>query len=470
MSIADDLPTRLRQYYRSEADLYPADGQLPAVLARTQAIHPRPAWRGLHSGPGAGASVWWVLRQPRVAWATLAILTALLMVAAAIVGQPPDRPPDGSSRAILIRGYHELEVVVVRADGQERSLGLIPESVAGPRRNTVQALERRRLTEPFVVSPTGRLAVGRHVTRGLEWAFFVLGDSNPAPVKVLQDQRRSGPSGTWDADNHFIAGRETAAEWIDSSTGAIERRPAPHVSDWLSPQVRRGEIAPEGEFVWTDPYPAWIFPRVADAAAGDLTVYQSRGARFLTAAGAKLETCFSDLEHTCPDPELPNGAVTVSDPTGAVRVAYSDELRPARTVDAGFASDGRSVWVLLVRGVDGREAVLARITPEGVATIVAAVPLPAGMDLGTIRIGGMAPDDSVVVISAWSDKGDGAPGMVSIVVPTAGDGVPPTYHDGTLAGFMPAPAVDAIPATSFAPGPNADPLSPDSGPSLATEP
>src|SRR5687768_17338218 len=240
MRPADDLPTRLRQHYRSEADLYVADGQLGAVLARTRAIHPRPSWRGLQSGSGTGASLWWVLRQPRVAWATLAILTALLMVAAAIIGQRPDRPPDGSSQAIFVRGYEELEVVVVRVDGQERSLGLVPESVAGPRGQTIQQFKQPHVTEPFVVSPTGRLAVGRGVTSGLEWAFFTLGDSNAVPVKVLQDQRRSGPSGTWDTDGHFIAGREEAAEWIDSATGATERRLALAArATWRNP-ARRG--------------------------------------------------------------------------------------------------------------------------------------------------------------------------------------------------------------------------------------
>jgi hypothetical protein len=379
----------------------------------------------------------------------LGIMLALVIGTALLGGSIPDQlraivPPEPSEdpyQAVLARvddtpegAVEGIDVVAVRADGRERSIGRIDGS-------RLPTWARDFVNGP-VVSSDGWLAFRATGPSGHGWAFVDL-RAPDAPIRVVTIPWWGGfpsrASGAWGPDGRFAG---SASEYhdtydaIDRATGAVVEIPG------LPADVDGQPVAldPSRIRALTDggvAGDAWL---MADPQRpGLLALYQSTGPRRIIGDGTVLDVC--DVGPGCVVPDLHDGAVTIQGQNGTPIAVDVSRLLPDRVVDASYARDGASIWLILQRGAEAAYPVLGRLGADGSATTFGAYGpfgAPTGPAEDCCTIAGIAPDDSLIALDV-----PGLPGP--IIWPTEAEALLSPAHTGTFAGFLPASVADALP-------------------------
>lgn len=415
------------------------DGLYDAILGATAAAPQRWAWR-VQLQDRLSAPVF------RPAWVVLFVLAALLgiAVALAVAGLSPRLPFPTSYHAIFLRGGPDgpndaLEIVAVRAGGDERSLGSI----------TAQGLPPgSRFWLNGSVSPAGWLALNYENPNGSGLALVDLRDRRQ--MRLVPTAPGGWGDGSWGPDGRFAAATNAGVLVADPESASRETYAE-------TTRLSRGSAGPGGSswMVWTadgtglltdrsgDLTGGWAILPIGGGPARDglQPLYPPRDPPWLLQDGTQIQLCHYAAGIDCG--ELAYAAVVAEAPDGTIRAWYGDELAPGRAIDASFFADGRSVWLLMQQG-DGRELALARLERPGSARIVTATGRHVGNAPAFLRE--VASNESLVAVGFEYPEGQGP----TLLLPT--DGGAPTYHDGRFAGFLSAAVVDALPGGVFAAG------------------
>lgn len=400
----------------------------------------------------------------RLVLVLLGIMLTLVIGMALLGGSIPDllraivppEPSDDPYQAVLARvddtpegAVEGIDLVAVRADGRERSIGRIDGS-------RLPAWARDFVNGP-VVSSDGWLAFRATGPSDHGWAFVDL-RAPDGPIRLVDIPWWGGypsrASGAWGPDGRFAG---SASEYhdtydaIDRATGAVVEIPGLTADVDGRPVTldpRRISALADGGVM---PVEGTVWARTDARQPGLLALYQSTGPRRIIEDGTILDVC--DVGRGCVGPDLHDGAVTIRGPGGAPAALDASGLLPDRVVDASYARDGTSIWLLLQRGAEGAYPVLGRLDADGSATTFGDDgPFGASTDPAEAccTIAGIAPDDSLIALDV-----PGLPGPV--VWPTGAEEPVPTAHTGTFAGFLPASVADALPGGAWADPPSAMP-------------
>lgn len=369
-----------------------------------------------------------------------ALLAASMLGGTLLLGSAPDRadsgpvpltPGDGTA-AILLRlapePWGSVEVVALRSSGGEQVL---------------RTLTPADLTDGGWFSPLG--AVSEHGALAVQvgrnrFALLSLTDVD-RPFVTMPYQPVIG--GRWSPTDLFATVSTTAGFWMMQAVdldGAV-REFGPIGLPGGGPEIiwaadGSGLLTPteEGRSPSGIPYRRYAIARVdgAPTLPGVPELSFGSGRRYVAAGGRTLDVCVSD----CGQRLTPS--VWVSEPNddggfGGGEVAPDPPDAPGALVDASFAADDRSIWMLFDRTRSGaRDVVLARQLELGGLTIVATAPI----DPATTHIwfDGFAADDSRIGIGHWITGADDR--TVTIVDPATGRAL--TTRD-TVIGYVTDP-------------------------------
>jgi hypothetical protein len=421
-------------------DRYAARAERPMPPAMRELILAVPAQELARQRVERAARPRWARSRSTLLLAAMLVVAGTAAVLAGALRASPAPVDFGAYQAVLLRpvpGTSDLDVVLVRADGQERPLRRIDHTVVS---------DTAVLGGYGVVSPEGWLAVsvtdtGAAATPSLGSSYFFslldLRDADRPPRTVPYAPvigGRWGPGGLFATT---CPGRDPGSCGLDGwslqvvdATSGVRRLLGGLALPGGGPSLI---WAADGSGLLVDPDGRnWAIAPLDGSAPvpGVPALYPGPSHRWVAEGGAVLES---------------SGVATAAD--GTRTRWYDGELDPSTLLDASFSSDGRSVWLLLARTDGGRhEAVLAHAAAPGEAQLVAAAEVGAGWTLGGISA--MAPDDSIAGV--LYDAGPDVAVPVTLV-PTIG--FPATAHDGTLVGFVPSSLADTwTGADPFRPG------------------
>ena len=367
-------------------------------------------------------------RRPLMLLGVAAVL--LLPIAAFVVGQAPQQPKPG-----LVGGYEALvrrtsgavvDIVAVRGDGRERVITSVPGFQDDRRHPAMAVSDDGWLARPGVVG----------------WVFRDLHGGNPdigpiAPFLAAESGHGwvgDGRFATWnDAGEVTLLDPHAGSVAFGSVTGPLNNVVAMTANG--AALVTHGDWGPlivgYGQRYEAD----WHVRTIDGASVGEPLAGLDLGWRtgsWWREDGSRVQVCDMAIRQECPG--LPNGAVIVESPDGALTTWYRDELAPDDAIDAAFGGTG--MWLLLDRHVGGRQAVLARLDTPAAVRAVSSWGVDAS-DQSAGSIVGAAPDDSLVVVSSTSLlMVDGATGRTMPL-------------DGGFLGFMASAAADTWTGDAF---------------------
>jgi hypothetical protein len=368
--------------------------------------------------------------------ALLVIAGAMLILAAGAARKP--LPPVQGYESIFLRASSDLpsqgvDIVALRPDRLERLVKHL-----GPWTGPAD----QSFLPSGSLSQDGWVAVNEPTVVGTDtWALIDLADPGRDALMV---RAQAGVSGAWSPNGLFAslipdhrnccvaqvtdprAGVTTPLGGVALPGGGPEFMWAADGSGMLTQR--------DGQFA--------IQPAYAGPSIPDVPKLAPERSRWVAPGGATFDGCSSACGGDA------QRRIWVRDSNGSRVQWYSGELAPARAVDASFAADGRSIWLLLDR-TDGADhvAVLARLEAPGQARVVATADLGPGV--AALWFEGLAADDSSVAIRHWLGKiGDGTTdgqitdGPTTIIDTGTGTTI---AHGDRFIGFVPASVAEAWP-------------------------
>lgn len=380
--------------------------------------------------------------RARPALAMLALLALLVIAGAMLIlagGKPREPlPPVQGYESIFLRASSDLpsqgvDIVALRPDRLERLIKHL-----GPWTGPAD----QSFLPSGSLSQDGWVAVNEPTAVGTDtWALMDLAHPGRDALMV---RAQAGVSGAWSPNGLFAS---LIPDHRDCCVAQVTD-PRAGVTTPLG-----GVALPGGgpEFMWaadgsgilTGYFDAFaIKPAVGGPSIPGVPKLAPQRARWVAPGGATFDGCSSWCGGDA------QGRVWVRDSNGSRVQWYSGELAPARAVDASFAADGRSIWLLLDR-TDGADhvAVLARLEAPGQARVVATADLGPGV--AALWFEGFAADDSSIAIRHWLGKigddttsGQVTDGPTTIIDTHSGTTI---AHGDRFIGFVPASVAEAWP-------------------------
>ena len=422
-----------------------------------------PIVRSLRPAPAAGRLM--------LVLAVIGVLLALMIGLATLGAMKPDPlhglrtaapngPAEGIYQAALVRvddpasgDVVAIDIVAVRADGRERTIGRVSGSSL--------PAEARDAVAGVAVSPDGGwLAFRASGPRHHGWAFADL-KAPDRPVRFVEipwwGGYPSGAYGTWGPDGRFVGSASEYHETfqaIDLLTGEVTIVPGIDAKGIV--ELGRNGSAKSGGVLHVGGFPGGTVWATGGGVDGSPLVFgQTTGPRDLRSDGTVLDVCHVE-RGACARADVHDGTVTSADPRGALSVQVVDELLPDRVGDASYGVDGSTLWLVLRPETGAARPILARIDPDGSVSVIRDFRSPIQGVLGTEgccpspwpAFAGIAPDDSLVALDT-----PGLPGPV--IMSTSAAGPPPWAHTGRFAGFLLSAAADALPGGDWVEPPNA---------------
>ncbi len=393
----------------------------------------------------------WGLAPMRGSRVLIPLLVGLLLVAlvggALLVGsrlvlpKPPTLPGSGYD-AIFLRAVSEapgadVDIVAVRADGEERLVKRLTASILPDGRN---------FSTDGSVSQDGWIAVATQIAStsgGDAWALIDLADPTRAPRLVPYAPVIGGawgPRGLF-ATEHVIPPSEVGTiDVVDAATGETRTLPGLHLPGmgpdliWAADGSGLLVVGPNDTAELRDYAVAQIDG--SPAVAGVPALAPRLQERWVAPGGLSMDFCLTACL------TLPDGTASISGPEGVTEYSAGD-LAPARLVYASFAADGRSVWLLLDRMEGSKHvAVVAHADSPNDVKVVGTADL--GEDVALMWFRGLAPDDSTIAIGHWTGTLGGGTTVAPVTLMRTSD-TTSSAHSGNLVGFVPAPVTDAWP-------------------------
>ena len=407
----------------------------------------------------------------RLVWLALVALTLLAVLAIAVAGGSTPRPSDAPSAppvqtnpavvvqspvatptsaagvtytALLIRdaGGGAADLFAALPDGREQLIRhLTPLSLTSV--DTDLPGDHWNMSPYAEVSSNGWLAM--QVSSPDAYAFFDLKDPSRKPWLLPY---WAAVGGAW-SPNGLFAALDTGSG--GSPLGTLIVDPAAHTIAHLTGE---GAIGGGPTVYWaadgsgllgqSELYPGVtsVFPiDNGPPVPGLVPVADRRGTRYFGANGTTL--CGAPVDEAACPADVSVGMVATD---GTVTKWSIGATLVGGLGGLAISFDGRTLWALVVQGSPGQgfaiSHVLTPATARMVTTFTAAdLPDPsAGASLG---FAGLAPDDSITVLSEAYGPTDN-PKIGSVVVPTDGS----TAHgfDASFAGFVPTSVLGDWPA------------------------
>lgn len=166
------------------------------------------------------------------------------------------------------------------------------------------------------------------------------------------------------------------------------------------------------------------------ARPGTAPLYWQRGTRFIDDRGRWIYDPHSGAN---------GGRVIVESYETGSEVWYDGELQPARLRDFSFTNKGDAIWMLLTTADDAALELVRSTAPGTHEEVIPSVPFEAVSGADLANISAIAPDDSIVVVSArTSTRWD------EILLETASGATIPLPAGTQVSGFVPAALADTF--------------------------
>jgi hypothetical protein len=356
----------------------------------------------------------------------------------------------GAYQAIAIRpNGPDLDVLAIRADGEERLI----------KRLTTSAMPDGFVPEATgLISLDGWLAVGDRT--GARSALIDLADPS-APIRTIDGWPEPG-SMAWGPDGRIAVRRPQQTMVFDPVTGDTkEIRTAFGDNRVAWAADGSGFVAATGSpLKLTQPgfWPDWQVQRIATGAIepGFVPTFDPWRGRKASGSNGSGSSAAGDRLVLCQPGVHALGTCRASagyelgrqDAAGALTI-WSVAPTGGFVDDVEFAND-RGVWLLSHHSIPTRFD-LERLDEQGRHVRGVTTPIRAAAADSTssapaqVRLGQMAPDDSLAQIEASYDDPDITDWFL---LPT--DGIPGTYHRGGFAGYLGSSVADALGGGPFA--------------------